>query len=129
MTATGGAQAPTRVAVIGAGQWGQQHARVFSAHPASLLCAVVARRRERAEERAAQWGARPYTSIGEMLASERPDLVTMSLPNEGHFEATLEVIEAGVPLLVEKPLVFDLAQADELIEAAARDRAQGQGGY
>ena len=119
MTATGGAQAPTRVAVIGAGQWGQQHARVFSAHPASLLCAVVARRRERAEERAAQWGARPYTSIGEMLASERPDLVTMSLPNEGHFEATLEVIEAGVPLLVEKPLVFDLAQADELIEAAS----------
>ncbi len=44
----------------------------------------------------------------------------MSLPNEGHFEATLEVIEAGVPLLVEKPLVFDLAQADELIEAAGR---------
>ena len=120
MTAAGGEQAPTRVAVIGAGQWGQQHARVFSAHPSSSLCAVVSRRRERAQERAAQWGARPYTSIGEMLAHEHPDLVTMSLPNEGHFEATLEVIEAGVPLLVEKPLVFDLVQADELIEAAAR---------
>ena len=44
--------------------------------------------------------------------------MTLSLPNEGHFEATLEVIEAGVPLLAEKPLVFDLAQADQLIGAS-----------
>ena len=55
-----------------------------------------------------------------MLSRERPDLVTISLPNEAHFEATLEVIEAGVPVLAEKPLVFDLAQADELIGAASR---------
>jgi predicted dehydrogenase len=55
-----------------------------------------------------------------MLSCERPDLVSLSLPNEGHFDATLEVIEAGVPVLAEKPLVFNLAQADELIAAAAR---------
>ncbi len=72
MTAIGGAPAPTRVAVIGAGEWGQQHARVFSAHPGAVLCAVVARHRERAEARAAEWGARPYTSIGEMLARRAP---------------------------------------------------------
>ena len=120
MTTEGPGRAPTRVAVIGAGQWGQQHARVFSNHRDVELCAVVARHKDRAEARAAQWGVRAYTSIGEMLASERPDLVTMSLPNEGHFEATLEVIEAEAPLLVEKPLVFSLAEADLLIEAAAR---------
>jgi myo-inositol 2-dehydrogenase/D-chiro-inositol 1-dehydrogenase len=57
-----------------------------------------------------------------MLARERPDLVSVCLPNEGHFEPTLRVIRAGFPLLVEKPLVFELAQADTLIsEAAARD--------
>lgn len=112
--------APTRVAVIGAGQWGQQHARVFSSHPDSELCAVVARHHDRAQARAAAWGTRAYTSIDEMLSRERPDLVTLSLPNEEHFEATLEVIEAGTPLLAEKPLVFDLAQADHLINAAAR---------
>jgi myo-inositol 2-dehydrogenase / D-chiro-inositol 1-dehydrogenase len=120
MTAAGPREVPTRVAVIGAGQWGQQHARIFSSHLDAVLCAVVARHKERAEARAAQWGARAYTSIGEMLSTERPDLVTLSLPNERHFEATLEVIEAGVPVLAEKPLVFELAEADQLIGAAAR---------
>jgi myo-inositol 2-dehydrogenase/D-chiro-inositol 1-dehydrogenase len=120
MTAAGPGGARTRVAVIGAGQWGQQHARVFSSHKDAELCAVVARHKDRAEARAAQWGVRAYTSIGEMLAGEHPDLVTLSLPNEGHFDATLEVIEAGASLLVEKPLVFSLAEADVLIEAAAR---------
>jgi predicted dehydrogenase len=57
-----------------------------------------------------------------MLEAEQPDLVTTSLPNEGHFAPTLALIRAGVPLLVEKPLVFDLAEADQLLaEAAARD--------
>ncbi len=115
-----GSTRPTRVAVIGAGQWGQQHARVFSSHPESELCAVVARHRDRAEARAAQWRTRAYTSIAEMLACEGPELVTLSLPNEEHFEATLEVIESGVPLLAEKPLVFDLGEADQLLEAAKR---------
>jgi predicted dehydrogenase len=44
----------------------------------------------------------------------------MCLPNQGHFDATLEVIQAGFPLLVEKPLVFDLREADILIEEAAK---------
>jgi myo-inositol 2-dehydrogenase / D-chiro-inositol 1-dehydrogenase len=120
MTVVNTGTAPLRVAVIGAGRWGQEHARVFSSNPGSELCGVVARHRESAEARAAQWGTRGYTSIGKMLSSERPDLVTLCLPNEGHFDATLEVIEAGVALLVEKPLVFDLGQADELIGAAVR---------
>ena len=117
-----GREERTRVAVIGAGRWGEQHTRVFSAHPDAELCAVVARHADRAEARASRWGARPYVSIAEMLSAEHPDLVTLSLPNEGHFDATLEVIEAGVPLLAEKPLVFSLSEADALLgPAEARD--------
>lgn len=110
---------PLRVAVIGAGGWGAQHVRVFSSLPGSRVCAVVARHMAHAESRAASCGATPYTSIAHMLETEQPDLVTLSLPNEGHYEATMEVIEAGVPLLAEKPLVFDLGQADALLAAAA----------
>ena len=55
-----------------------------------------------------------------MLERETPDLVSLSLPNEGHFDATLEVIEAGYPLLVEKPLVFSLEEAQTLLDAAAK---------
>ena len=55
-----------------------------------------------------------------MLDRERPDLVAVCLPNEGHFEPTLRIIKAGFPLLVEKPLVFDLHEADELLAEAER---------
>ena len=56
-----------------------------------------------------------------MLAAEQPDLVTVCLPNEVHFAPTLDLVRRGVPLLVEKPLVFDSAEAAVLVaEAAAR---------
>jgi myo-inositol 2-dehydrogenase/D-chiro-inositol 1-dehydrogenase len=111
-----------KVAVIGTGGWGRQHARVFSQRPDVEFCAVMGRNRERVEARAAEFGVRSYTDISEMLAQEKPDFVSLSLPNQGHFEPTLEVIQAGIPLLTEKPLVFELAEADTLLaEAAKRD--------
>ena len=112
----------TRVAVVGTGPWwGREHARVWAERPDVDLCAVVGRTPERAAARAREFGANPYVDLGEMLEREQPDLVSLCLANEGHFEPTLEVIRAGVPLLVEKPLVFDLEEADVLLrEAEAR---------
>ena len=53
---------PLRVVVVGAGQWGQQHARVFASRPDVDLRAVAARHPDRATARAAEWGIRAYTS-------------------------------------------------------------------
>lgn len=111
---------PLRVAVVGAGVWGEQHARIFAGRADTRLCAVAGRTPERTAARAHAYGARPYTDLAAMVETEQPDLVTVSLPNEGHFAPTLELIRLGVPLLVEKPLVFDLAEADELLAEAAR---------
>jgi myo-inositol 2-dehydrogenase/D-chiro-inositol 1-dehydrogenase len=112
----------TRVAVVGTGPWwGREHARVYSQRPDVDLCAVVGRSRKRTERRAGEFRTTPYLDIEEMLERERPDLVSVCLPNEGHFEPTLKIIRAGFPLFVEKPFVFDLEQADILLrEAAAR---------
>ncbi|GAA2243658.1 Gfo/Idh/MocA family oxidoreductase [Herbiconiux moechotypicola] len=113
---------PLKVAVVGAGDWGRQHARVFSARDDTTVAAVVGRTPERTRERAERYGAAAYTDLERMLDEVRPDLVSVCLPNEGHFEPTLQLIRAGVPLFVEKPLVFHLGEADELIaEAEARD--------
>lgn len=113
--------ARTRVAIVGAGAWGQQHARVFSGRPDVEVVAVVGRTAGRAHARAAELSTRAYTDIAEMLDREHPDLVSVCLPNEEHFAPTLQLIRAGVALLVEKPLVFDLIQADTLLrEADAR---------
>jgi myo-inositol 2-dehydrogenase / D-chiro-inositol 1-dehydrogenase len=115
-------QQRTRVAVVGTGAWwGREHARVFSSRPDTELCAVVGRSVERTTARAEEFGVNGYVDLEEMLERERPELVSLCLPNEGHFEPTLQVIRAGFPLFVEKPLVFELDQADVLLrEAAAR---------
>ena len=112
--------ASLRVAVGGAGGWGEQHARIFAGRPDTELVAIVGRTPDRVARRAAAYGTTAYTDIEQMLAQARPDLVTVSLPNEGHFEPTLELIRHDVALLVEKPLVFNLDEADQLIDEAAR---------
>jgi myo-inositol 2-dehydrogenase / D-chiro-inositol 1-dehydrogenase len=113
---------PLRVAVVGTGDWwGRQHAELFAGRPDTVLVAVVGRDPGRTAARAEAYGARAYVDLDEMLARERPDLVSVCLPNEAHFEPTLRLIRAGIPLLLEKPLVFSLDQADVLLaEAAAR---------
>src|SRR6266508_1922506 len=74
-----------RVAVVGTGAWwGREHARVFSSRPDVELCAVVGRSVERTRARAGEFGVDGYVDIGEMLERERPDLVSLCLPNEGH---------------------------------------------
>ena len=86
------------------------------------FCAIAGRTPEKTQVRAEEYGVVWYTDIQEMLDRENPDLVSMCLPNKGHFEATLQVIQAGYPLLVEKPLVFSLEEANTLLEeAASRD--------
>ncbi|MBU1250118.1 MAG: Gfo/Idh/MocA family oxidoreductase [Actinobacteria bacterium] len=109
--------APLRIAVVGAGGWGAQHARVVTERLDTELVGIVGRDPGRTEARAATYGTRGYTSLDGMLEAEHPDLVTVCLPNEEHFAPTLQLLRAGVPLLVEKPLVFDLGEADALLEA------------
>src|SRR4051794_28746101 len=107
-----------KIALIGAGGWGRQHARIFAAREDVDFCAIAGRTLDRTRARAEEFGTRYYLDVGEMLRTEQPDLVSLSLPNQGHFAATMQVIEAGFPLLVEKPLVFELGEADTLLQQA-----------
>jgi predicted dehydrogenase len=107
-----------KVAVVGAGGWGEHHARIFARRQDTELVAVVGRTPERTRTRAEKYGATPYTDLDLMLQREQPDLVTVSLPNEDHFDVTRQLVRTGVPLLVEKPLVFDLGEADTLLTEA-----------
>lgn len=109
-----------KAALVGAGGWGLQHARILSARTDVEFVAIAGRTPDKTKTRAAQFGVRAYTDITEMIGKEKPDLVFLSLPNDGHFEPTMEVIRAGVPLFVEKPLVFDLKEADTLIAEAEK---------
>jgi myo-inositol 2-dehydrogenase/D-chiro-inositol 1-dehydrogenase len=113
-------QMSVKIALIGAGGWGLQHARIFQGRSDVDFCAIVGRNLEKTLARAEFFGTRAYTDIGDMIEKEQPDLVSICLPNQGHYEPTLQIIQAGIPLLVEKPLVFDVREADRLIDEAAK---------
>ncbi len=107
-----------KVALVGAGGWGREHARIWSSRPDVEFLAICGRTPDKTAARAAAYGVRAYTNIEEMLEQEKPDLVALSLPNQEHYDATLRVIRAGFPLFVEKPFVFEMAEADSLLKEA-----------
>lgn len=111
-----------RVAIIGAGNWGYQHARAFAARTDCKIVGIAGRTAQRTQARAEQFHTTAYTDVNEMLTSEKPDFVSVCLPAQYAFETTMKVIEAGVPLLAEKPLAYRLDEAEALIErSAAKD--------
>jgi myo-inositol 2-dehydrogenase/D-chiro-inositol 1-dehydrogenase len=110
-----------KIALLGTGEWwGWHHARILTERKDIDFCAVVGRNPERTRQRAEEFGVNYYTDVQEMIDKEKPDMVSICLGNKDHFEPTLKVIEAGIPLFVEKPLVFDMAEADILIAEAKK---------
>lgn len=111
----------TKIALLGTGEWwGWHHARILSEHTDVDFCAITGRDPERTQARANEFNVKSYTDIDEMLAHEKPDLVSVCLGNKDHYEPTMALIKAGVPLFVEKPLVFDIKEADALIKEAEK---------
>jgi predicted dehydrogenase len=106
-----------RIAVIGVGHLGKHHARILSSLPGVELVAVVDTNRERAVEIAASSGTRAAFDCRELLG--RVDAVTVAVPTELHRAVALPFLEAGVPVLVEKPMARSLEEADQMIAAAA----------
>ena len=107
-----------RVAIVGAGGWGFQHARAFSEREDVELVGIFGRTAERTKKRADQFHVPYYTDVKEMLRKEKPDFVSVCLPAQHTFETTMAVLEEGIPLLVEKPLAYKLEEAERLIQKA-----------
>jgi predicted dehydrogenase len=107
-----------RVAVIGVGHLGKHHARILADLPGVELVAVVDTNRARAEEIAASCRTQALFAADDLRG--RVDAVTVAVPTEMHRDVALPFLAAGVPVLVEKPMARSLAEADEMIAAAAR---------
>src|SRR3954468_1544369 len=110
-----------RIAVIGVGHLGKHHARILSTLPGASLTAVVDTNAARASEIAAAHGSTAVTSYRDVLG--RVDAVTLAVPTELHREIALPFLDAGVHVLVEKPMARSLAEADDMIQAAAKSGA------
>ena len=108
-----------RVAVIGAGAFGKNHARVYSelhreteagtlpqGLPRIELAGIVDSDPARAAQIAADCQTRAYSSIRELLAKGGADAVSIAVPTRFHRDVAREALEAGFDVLIEKPLAL-----------------------
>ena len=107
-----------RIGLVGAGQMGANHARVVAASPRASLAVVIDVDAERAKGISFRYGA---AASPELDAAMQCDAVIIATPTHAHARTALAFIDRGVPLLVEKPIAADLAEA-ELVCRAAGDQ-------
>ncbi len=105
-----------RVAVVGAGSMGSLHARVISQSDRAELAYVVDPRRDAGEQTAGRFGGvwRP-----DLDACSDVDAVVVAASTAAHHTLGRDVLNRGLPLLIEKPLSDDLVEAQELVETSA----------
>jgi predicted dehydrogenase len=108
-----------RVAVVGVGEFGRNHVRVWRELEGAEFVGIVDTNSERAAKIAAEFGTRVLANI-DALAAERADAVSLAVPTKEHARIACKLLAAGHDVLVEKPMAASLAEADSLITAAKR---------
>lgn len=106
------------VAVIGTGQWGKNHARVYHELPSTELIAVCDVNRERAQAMAKQYGAKAYSSSAQMLKNKDIEAVNVCTWSTILAKEALKALRAGKHVLVEKPMATNTQQAEKLVQTA-----------
>src|SRR5918994_348176 len=119
-----------RTAVIGAGSLGRQHARILASLAAEGVSEFVAvcdlnekTARSVGDERKADWTTNWRELIGQI------DAASVAVPTEVHCEIACGLLEAGIHVLVEKPISRTLEEADRMIRAAEKGNALLQVGH
>lgn len=116
-----------KCAVIGAGYLGKFHAEKYASLPDCELVAVVDINENAAKEIAAKYGATALTDYQALLGEV--DAVSIVVPTTLHHKVSLDFLNAGAHVLVEKPITVTVAEADELIAIAAAKKLILQVGH
>ncbi len=129
-----GNQPALRVAVAGAGAFGRNHLRVYreleAAGAGVALVAAVEPDAARAAETAAKYAMPAFSTVDELLAADlRLHAATVAVPTVHHHAVSAQLLDAGLDVLVEKPLAATLAEADDLLALAARNSRILQPGH
>lgn len=118
-----------RVAVIGLGNMGGSHITTFAGVPGAQLtaiCDIDPTRFDKALKKLEPQGVKPqtFTSVDELIAAKVADAVLIATPHYDHPPIGIKALEAGLHVLVEKPIAVGVRAARELIEAAKKHPKQ-----
>jgi len=114
----GRANRKIRVAVVGAGEFGRNHARVYREIETVELAGVLDLNAARAQAVAQEFAVRAFQSIDELQG--RVDAASVSVPTASHADVGCLLMAMGLDVLVEKPVAATVAEADTLLGAARR---------
>jgi len=107
-----------RLAVVGTGEFGRNHARVYRELEGVELAGVFDQDTECAGKIAQEFGTKAFKALEELPGAV--DGATVAVPTVAHREVGCRLLEMGIDVLVEKPMASTLPEADALLEAARR---------
>jgi predicted dehydrogenase len=116
-----------KVAVVGVGALGRHHARILGEMPSADLVAVAETNPETGKRVADACDATWVADYRELC--DRVDAVSIAVPTSAHLAVASEFLERRIPLFVEKPLAANVAEAQQLVDAAARNQTIVQVGH
>jgi predicted dehydrogenase len=116
-----------RMAVIGVGHLGKEHARILATMPKVDLIGVADINGDQAQSVARQIGTRAYSNHRHLLP--HVDAAVIAVPTCHHYSVALDFLGQSTPILVEKPLALNLSEADELVDLAQNRRTILQVGH
>jgi len=116
-----------KVAVIGVGHLGKEHARVFSHLPDVELVGVVDIEKQQAEKIARQYNTRCFFHYKDII--DKVSAVSIAVPTRSHYEITKDFLLHGVHVIVEKPMTGTISAARELINISKKKGIILQAGY
>jgi predicted dehydrogenase len=119
---------PIRVAVVGVGEFGKNHVRVWRELEGAEFAGIVDTNVERARRIAEEFGTRVIPGL-DALAAERVQAVSLAVPTKEHANIGCRLLDAGMDVLVEKPIAASLEEADRLIASAQRSVRILQAGH
>ncbi len=117
----------TRVAVVGTGEFGRNHARVYREIQNAELVGVFDKDPQRAEAAAKEFRTHAFATLDELRG--RADAASVAVPTADHAEVGCRLLGMGLDVLVEKPMAKTLAEADALVDAAKRNHCLLQAGH
>src|SRR4051812_4580772 len=116
-----------RMAVIGVGHLGKEHARILAGLPEVELVGVADVNLDQAQAIARRHGTQAFADYWPLL--NLVDAASIVVPTTYHQAVASEFLRRGLPVLIEKPLALDVAQADALIELARQQQTIVQVGH
>lgn len=117
-----------KIAVIGVGGWGKNHARVL--YDLGVLAAICDLSAERAKSIADRYKANPYSSVNDLFTNEKDiDACLICTPTKTHLDVAKIVIQNGCHVFVEKPLSFSSTECEEIVKEAKDKRVMLTCGY